>query len=249
MNSNYWMRLHEAVEDDLAVVNYPALPASFNRMVDGIFAAAVMDAVRPLPPGRAVEIGCGRGRWLRRLRALGWRAFGMDVAEHARPDLLASASAPPLRPAGVDLVLAITVLQHLPEMQEEAVLGARRALRPGGHFLLVEVLDRPGIAWQAHMYPRSAKVWRETIAAAGLTMVAERPVEHLPIVRLIERFRRGTREASGSRAPGASSVGTSRLKRLAWESVVMASRPLEPIWRGLFPESASHRLFLARLDR
>jgi SAM-dependent methyltransferase len=248
LNADYWKRLHADVGDDLAVVNYPALPPAFNTLVDRIFAAAVLDAVDGLPKGRAAEIGCGRGRWLARLRGLGWRAFGMDVAVSARPQILGSAARPPFRSASLDLVLAVTVLQHMPEGQAEAVDGVARALRPGGHFLLLEVIDRPGVSWQAHMYPRSAEYWRETIRKAGLHIVRETSVEHLPLVRLIERVRvrRPARDESEMKAP--SPRTPSAVKSLAWNAITAASRLIEPCWRLGFPESGSHRLFLARRD-
>ncbi|RMH55675.1 MAG: methyltransferase domain-containing protein [Candidatus Hydrogenedentota bacterium] len=140
---SYWRSVHRETVDDLAAVNYPSLPAGFNRLVDRIFREAIEEVLRELPSGRAFEIGCGRGRWMRLLRGRGWVAHGCDIALSARPSVVASELAVPIRSRSCNLVLAITVLQHIRE--KEFVLDEIfRILEPGGHVLLVEILERPG---------------------------------------------------------------------------------------------------------
>jgi SAM-dependent methyltransferase len=242
----YWRTVHGEVADDLAAVNYPALPAAFNRLVDRLFARPIIASLGPIAPGRALEIGCGRGRWLRRLARLGWRAVGIDVAEAARPGAVAAGEAIPFRGGSFDLVLAVTVLQHL-ERKAAVLAEAAHLVKPGGRLLLVEILERPGISWQAHVMPWSAAQWREALAATGFVIEEERPIEHLPLLRLIERwrFRRRRGAAANVAAPSRSAKG-SRGKNLLWRMITFASAIIEPAARRVAPESASHRLFLAR---
>lgn len=242
MNPDYWRRIHAATGDDLAVVNYPSFPPAFNRLVDRIFTRPVIGAVATLPPGVALEVGCGRGRWLRRLRGLGWTTHGVDIAPSGRPGAVAEASRLPVRGGTVDLVLAITVLQHV-DAQAEALGEMIRAVKPGGSLLLVEVLDRPGVRWQAHVRPRSAAWWRERIEGGGMRIVREDPVEYLPLLRLLERRAmrgpaEGTDPAPSPRlSPARYAAGTA----LAWASAL-----LEPLGPVVTPGGASHRLWLAR---
>lgn len=261
MNPDYWRRAHAETGDDLAVVNYPTFPPAFNRLVDRIFARPVMEAVSTLTPGRALEVGCGRGRWLRRLRALGWRTHGLDIAPAGRPGAIAEAARLPVQSASVDLALAITVLQHV-ERQEEALADLVRIVRPGGAVLLVEVLDRPGIRWQAHVRPRAAAWWRERIEAAGFRILREEPVEYLPILRWLER--RASRRAevmapappaSGPAPPASGPTpvpagprGISTGRYAAGTALAWASALLEPLGPVLTPGGASHRLWLARRE-
>lgn len=41
------------------------------------------EAERPQPPGRAIDLGCGRGLYTRELAGRGWEAVGIDVVPRA----------------------------------------------------------------------------------------------------------------------------------------------------------------------
>lgn len=102
-------------------------------------------AVANLPPGRALDLGCGSGRDATFLASLGWFVLGVDhlpdALDRAR-DLarrylvgpsphwvLADARAAPLRPGGFDLVVAVRMF--VPAIAD---IAARR-LRPRGSVL------------------------------------------------------------------------------------------------------------------
>lgn len=234
MSEDYWRKVHAATDDDLAAVNYPSFPPAFNRLIDRIYHRAIDNALAGLTPGRALEIGCGRGRWLGRLRERGWRADGIDIA--GRPTTFGSALALPFPDSVFDLTLAITVIQHLDDKDTTFHEMCRVTMR-GGHVLLIEILDRPGVRWQKHMMPESEETWRRRIARAGLSIEDSRFIEHLPLLQIAERLRPAPRSESGT-VP--TSPGLLK-KALTW-----ASYPLEPLTRHLLPSTGSHKLFLMR---
>lgn len=244
--TSYWQSLHSRVADDLAAVCYPTKPAVYNRLVNGIFARAIEGALGQLRPGKVLEIGCGRGRWLRLLSQQGWKTFGIDIARVARPQVMASASAVPFRAGTFDLVLAITVLQHLEE-KEEALDEVRRLLAPSGRLLLLELLDRKGMQWQQHVMPRTDVWWQDILREKGFCIEREEPVEYMPLVQWIEkrRFGRGTRRTSERLGEMPSSGARRLLKHMAWTAIALASYPLEPLAPrlGIY---ATHCLFLCR---
>lgn len=237
----YWRSVHAVTDDDLAAVNYPALPAAFNRLVDRIFVRAFDAAINALAPGCAIEIGCGRGRWLARLRTRGWKTAGFDIAPSARPGAVANAARLPVANASIDLAMAITVLQHIEE-KEAAFLEMVRVTKRGGRILLVELIDNPEVAWQAHVMPKRRGWWKAVFHDAGLTVEREEPVEYLPILRMIERMRSGGAAASAAPAPRPSSPA----KTAAWNAIALLSRPLEPLARAIDSDAASHRLWVVK---
>jgi ubiquinone/menaquinone biosynthesis C-methylase UbiE len=95
--------------------------------------------------GRAVlDIGCGLGTYVRRLREFTPRAYGVDVdaprvregARRGTPNLLvAAAERLPCRDDTFDLVILNEVIEHVGD--DAAVLReALRVLRPGGHLAI-----------------------------------------------------------------------------------------------------------------
>jgi SAM-dependent methyltransferase len=144
--------------------------------------------LRHLPPGpgRALDVGCGTGKFARRLAAAGLRVDGIDVSgvmvEAARaagspgPGKVeyrhADISAGPLPEAHYDFISCIASLHHVPF---ETVKSLREALTPGG-VLVVLGLARPS---------RSADyaLW---LAAAPVNVLAR------IAVRIGERLNGGT---------------------------------------------------------
>lgn len=101
----------------------------------------------PVRPLELLDLGCGPGRFLAFLdRGGGVRPYGTDVSEWAleqaraalpRADLRrASAADRPYPPASFDVVTAMDVIEHVPDLR--AVGDAVAAmLRPGGLFVFV----------------------------------------------------------------------------------------------------------------
>ncbi len=101
------------------------------------------------PPGRlTLDIGCGEGRLLRDLMALGHRVVGVDASPHlvdaarsADPssDLrLADAASLPFPDGHADLAIAFMSLQDI-EDAEGAIAEIARVLEPGGRLCLAVV--------------------------------------------------------------------------------------------------------------
>jgi SAM-dependent methyltransferase len=99
-----------------------------------------------LPPGRALDLGCGTGRAAIWLARRGWRATGVDFSETALE--LARASGDDVdwvladlreyepERGGFDLVLVLYI--HLPAAERRSLLErAVAALAPGGTLLVV----------------------------------------------------------------------------------------------------------------
>lgn len=109
-------------------------------------ATVALDEIRDLKPGRVLEVGCGIGAFAARvLDALP----GVDlVATDQSPRFvdLTAARGVPARLAGIeslpfeddafDLVAAMWMLYHVPDLQR-GLAEVRRVLRPGGTFVAV----------------------------------------------------------------------------------------------------------------
>jgi SAM-dependent methyltransferase len=96
-------------------------------------------------PADVLEVGCGTGTLLHRLRADGHRMQGVDVnaglLEQARgrfgalPVQRVSGTALPFPDAAFDVVMSFDVFEHIPD-SDAHLAEVRRVLRPGGAYLL-----------------------------------------------------------------------------------------------------------------
>jgi SAM-dependent methyltransferase len=112
-------------------------------------------ALRNVPPGRALDVGAAGGGNTRVLTRLGWRAVALEYgAEGARVGadrglavLRADAADLPFESGSLDLVVAFDVLEHLPD-DVGAAREVSRVLRDGGRFLVAVPADER--LWSAH---------------------------------------------------------------------------------------------------
>ena len=110
------------------------------------------------PPGRVLELGCGRGDFLVRLQQAGCEAVGVDLVERSVHVCRArgldvrhgTLGGQRFEAASFDAVCGWMVLEHTPDPRE-TVAETARILRPGG-MLAISVPDYA--AWERRLFGR-----------------------------------------------------------------------------------------------
>lgn len=185
----------------------------------------VLHHVRALPPGRALEIGCGAGALLHDLSELG---FGCDAIEtspsaftlanriHADcPDVRVHAEPIDAWQSCFDLLLAFEVLEHI-EDDHAALADWVRWLRPGAHVLVsVPAHQRrwnPTDVWAGHFRRYEAADLRALLEGAGLEV---RTLEcyGFPLANLLEAIRARTYQRGNTSEDRAAQTAESGVAR------------------------------------
>lgn len=186
----------------------PAAPVDYDPLAPGYHARY---AVNPLPgvaaalqrlarpAARALEAGCGTGRWLSEL-AGATRMFGLDLSRGMLAQARAAAPGTPLTQgtairlpfasASFDLIFSVNALHHFPQ-PEAFVVEARRLLRRAGCLAVVGMDPHAGRdRWFLYDYfpgAREADLERfpaceqvsDWMEAAGLRVDNWNAVEHI----------------------------------------------------------------------
>lgn len=176
---------------------YAAERASAAGHLGGDPDPAVVAAVQPLPPGRALDLACGLGRHARRLAARGWAVTAVDFSAvgiaHAR-ELEAHDAATPISwvvadlrtwapgPSSSSYDLVLCAYVHLEPADFARV---RTWLASGGHLVVVSHAPdadnaprNPAYRYDEQQLRAAATgLTREQITAQNgrLTLVAQRP--------------------------------------------------------------------------
>jgi SAM-dependent methyltransferase len=188
----------------------------------------LMSEVPPVAPGqRALDIGCGAGRWTRRLQQRGYTAVGIDLQERIIamnrerfPEIEWHARALQDLPADrqFDLVTAVGVLEAIPYIEQAAVIGRIAAvIAPGGHALVLAALAHPS----ANAFPHPAEDWVRLFAEAGLSLSAQVPFGWEPLRRTA---------VAAVRTVAPSKALTPRLPTEA--TPIDPNRPSGAVWRA-----------------
>src|SRR5262245_53887400 len=137
-------------------VDYDRVAPAYDRRYEARSYAGVGEALaRFLGGGRreVLEVGCGTGHWLARMRAGGHSAVGVDASAamlrraRAATDARlagASASALPFPDARFDVVVCVNAFHHFPD-KPRFLAEAWRVLAPGGRFLSVGMDPHGGV--------------------------------------------------------------------------------------------------------
>ena len=217
---------------------------TWGRYLSELEATAIDEAQAAVPgPGRALDVGCGGGRWTRRLLDRGWSVTSLDVDAEAmqacalrNPEaerlLVAMDNRPlPVPDASVALVICIEVRAvvqsdwFLPEV--------RRVLVPGGRLVMVawnrwslrglvsDVASRLRHGSPHSFYQSSYRDWRRRLRAGGLAVAKETGLAWFPFGRT----------SDSSLVPAAVTVehrlGLRRLPTLSPWVLVTAERPTQ----------------------
>lgn len=167
---------------------------------------AVLAAMRGLPRGRVLDVGCGTGRLAARMRRelAGTHAVGCDfsggmLGSARRRDprvhwVQGDAGRLPFRDGAFDTVVSTEAFHWFPH-PVAALVEMRRVLRPGGHLLLA--LVNPRFALTGRVVGRVARVlgepfrWptrtelRRELRRAGFRVDDQLPVFRLPGLMLL----------------------------------------------------------------
>jgi 2-polyprenyl-6-hydroxyphenyl methylase/3-demethylubiquinone-9 3-methyltransferase len=144
-----------ATQEAIVASRFDALHERFKHSVapDDARLLAILAGLGPPAGLRVLDLGCGKGRFARALSSRGADLIGLDLSRTmlAAADGLdrvqASVRRLPFRSSSFDAVLAVEVLEHIEPRSLAGVLAeARRVLRPGGRFVIV---DKNVCSWNA----------------------------------------------------------------------------------------------------
>ncbi|MGH8269125.1 MAG: class I SAM-dependent methyltransferase [Steroidobacteraceae bacterium] len=145
-----------AVEGDgLAAVCSYGMPRFYNRLIQFCQRRALEPWLKAPPGARVLDIGCGIGRWSRLLASRGARVTGVDLSPTmiAEAERRAAASglagrcrflvqdSAALEVTGsFDLIVCVTVLQHIPDpgALRSALRRMKQHLAPQGRLVVLE---------------------------------------------------------------------------------------------------------------
>lgn len=273
----YWTKLaRDFARSDrkgFAPVLHPSAPYWFNEAIDRLQARAWNRALTCCEfrnNAQVLDVGCGTGRWLRRLGQRNISAVGIDQsvgmlrlarerATHS-PLLAGDVQHLPFRDESFDCVIGITVVQHIPpEQQERALREMIRVLRGGGYLILFELIQGQG----PHVFSRKPTNWISQVSSLGPELVLWFGQEFLLFDRPLVSLLQGLRSLAGHRAseilPDASadSKNTSQLnlltKRIYWafrKILVVTSVWIEPLAARICPQAlATHGVFVFRKEK
>lgn len=181
----------------LAAVCSYGMPAFYNAAIDLGQRLALRPWLRPAAGLRVLDVGCGVGRWSCLLAARGARVTGVDLSPQMISVARRSAAARGVScrflvgdvtalelGAEFDLVLGVTVLQHLVSDAEldRALARLVRRLAPGGRLVLLEAApERERRSCDTtHFRARTAARYRSAFRDAGLEVEAVAGVDPAP---------------------------------------------------------------------
>jgi SAM-dependent methyltransferase len=189
-----------------AVCSY-GMPSFYNGYIHLTQQLALAPHLRVAPGTEVLDLGCGVGRWSRQLARRGARVVGVDLApsmiDEARKRTAGAALEADYRVGDLrtldlgrtfDLVLAVTVLQHILDDAAfaRAAANVARHLAPHGRAVLLEAApSRPNASCDTAVFrARTAGQYLDAFRAAGLRAVRVTGVDPAPFkTRVLPRYR------------------------------------------------------------
>jgi len=146
----------------------------------------------PVAGARALDIGCGAGRWCRFLSERGYATVGIDLQPelvdinrrrypHMTFERVAIQDYVSQEP--FDVVSSVTVLQHIPADEHALVIRKIRSLvKTGGYALILEnIRDH-----LPHVFAHPIKAWEAQFQEVGFRVVARRRYDYSACLRTYE---------------------------------------------------------------
>lgn len=234
-----------------AVLSY-GMPSYYNRAIALCQARALAPWLPLAAGGRALDVGCGVGRWSLELARLGADVTGVDLSETmvARASeraqernlsehctfSVADAAEVDLG-GGFDFVLSVTVLQHIldPTRFEDAIERLADQLVPGGRMVLLEVAPAQHDARcdTGVFTARTLADHRRALARAGLVVDAVEGVDPMPLRRWVLPSYRRMPTAVGHAVLATTTalslpvdwLTARRAASRSWHQVIVARKP------------------------
>jgi ubiquinone/menaquinone biosynthesis C-methylase UbiE len=163
-------------------VNYDEIAGTFDarytvESFEGVF-SELCSLARQVGARAILEVGCGSGHWIARMKDAGHDIWGVDLSlgmlQQARAKNGAShlvqgtASMLPLRSQSFDLVFCINAIHHF-DRPQDFVREARRLIRPGGALAVTGMNPHAGRdRWYVYDYfPRTVEIDLRRYPSAG----------------------------------------------------------------------------------
>lgn len=215
-------------------------------------ASIVSPESRPIAltaPGRVLEVGCGHGELLDRLRAAGWETWAIEedaraaarVARRGHRVIAGEFRAGVIRDVAFDMVWMSHVLEHVDDPLATC-RTVRSLLKPDGHFLIrvpnirgllpkiFALQDWYNLDVPRHLWHFSPSTLSQLLHTAGFVVVREKRystwVDYAATIR--NMWHRLMRGAGPSESPPVSRF-TSVLMKLMW---IVLWRPLDSFGLG-----------------
>ena len=213
---------------------------------------------------RILEVGCGTGYWFDYFNKWGASSVcGIDISRAmlrtSGCDGVAEASATELPFAGdsFDVVLAISVLEHLTEAEDvrRAISEIVRVLNEGGHAICLELSWPYAVSLFAPQLSIPKGEWEAMFRESGLDVIGVRPVNPsfikymfgLLTYRLAKLLTKGRTKEAGKAGKGpSSSSAVLRLYHLLNDLISVPPLIFLKIAKVLWPRLSSHWIFVVQ---
>lgn len=194
LHSSHWAGIdYQRDPDGLTNVCFPGAPLWLNhyyaRFQKKVYRTLFMRIPPPVAGARALDIGCGAGRWCRFLNERGYETTGIDLQpelieinrdRYPDMDFICMSIQDYVADEPFDVVSAVTVVQHIPFDEQDIVFRKLRELvGVNGYAILLE-----GIHYQRpNAFSNTVEDWQARVERVGFRCLAIRRYDYSPLQR------------------------------------------------------------------